>query len=409
MTKGKKCWSVSVGDYGSRVRVFEAVVGGIIYGEMRDRSLPCGTRTISLRHRNKDEAVRWARQQQLKLTNGEGIDLSPTLARVLGLYLQHQTPSKSASEQKADERRAKMWVRVLGPAKDLSKLSMSEWQGFITSRRSGAINCHGLPVATDERNVVRDASIDSDLTFLNAVMNWGCKWRETNGYLLRENVARGFPVPVEKNPRRPLVTWERFQKVRAVAHLVRMRVGHGKNLRELPTYLPEVLDFCWGSGRRISAVLALRHSDLRLGEGGPHGAILWPASSDKCGKAWLAPMNAEVRQAVDRIIAERPGIGAAYLFPSFTREGQPVRQDAVALWLRSAEILAGVPKQNGSLFHAYRRGWATSRKFFPLVDVAATGGWSDTATLLKCYQQADSETMYRVVSEPAKLMSSSGG
>jgi integrase len=121
------------------------------------------------------------------------------------------------------------------------------------------------------------------------------------------------------------------------------------------------------------------------------------------GKEWLVPMSPEARLAIDNILAERPGIGEGFLFPSFVSEGEAVRQDAVALWLRSAEILAGVPKQNGSLFHAYRRGWATLRKFSPLVDVAATGGWSDTATLLKSYQQADLETMYRVVSEPAKL------
>ncbi len=96
------------------------------------------------------------------------------------------------------------------------------------------------------------------------------------------------------------------------------------------------------------------------------------------------PLSPEARRAIDSILAERPGIGKGFLFPSFTCEGEPVHQDAVALWLRSAEILAGVQKQDGSLFHAYRRGWATSRKFFPLVDVAATGGSSDTATLLKC-------------------------
>jgi hypothetical protein len=35
--------------------------------------------------------------------------------------------------------------------------------------------------------------------------------------------------------------------------------------------------------------------------------------------------------------------------------------------------------------------------------LAAAGGWSDTATLKRVYQQADQETMYRVVSEPARL------
>jgi hypothetical protein len=42
------------------------------------------------------------------------------------------------------------------------------------------------------------------------------------------------------------------------------------------------------------------------------------------------------------------------------------------------------------------------------VDVAAAGGWSDITTLTQVYQQADLQTMYRVVSEPAKLVESIG-
>ncbi len=52
---------------------------------------------------------------------------------------------------------------------------------------------------------------------------------------------------------------------------------------------------------------------------------------------------------------------------------------------------------------AYRRKWVTERKHLPDVDVAAAGGWSDTATLKLAYQQADEATMFRVLSEPAEL------
>ncbi len=69
-----------------------------------------------------------------------------------------------------------------------------------------------------------------------------------------------------------------------------------------------------------------------------------------------------------------------------------------------AERVAGVPKQEGTLWHAFRRKWATERKHLPDVDVvAAAGGWSDTTTLRCVYQQADQEGMYRVVSEPSVL------
>jgi hypothetical protein len=39
----------------------------------------------------------------------------------------------------------------------------------------------------------------------------------------------------------------------------------------------------------------------------------------------------------------------------------------------------------------------------PVSDVAAVGGWKDIATLLRCYQQPDRETLRAVMAEPRKL------
>ncbi len=71
--------------------------------------------------------------------------------------------------------------------------------------------------------------------------------------------------------------------------------------------------------------------------------------------------------------------------------------------LERAEQLAKVGKQEGSLWHAYRRKWATERKHLPDVDVMAAGGWKDLSSLKTAYQHADAATLYRVVSEPAEL------
>jgi len=114
-------------------------------------------------------------------------------------------------------------------------------------------------------------------------------------------------------------------------------------------------------------------------------------------------MSREVRVVVDRLLVERPLIGQAYLFPAPKDPSKPVSKDVAAAWLIKAEELAGVEKQQGSLWHAYRRGWATARKHLPDVDVAAAGGWSDLSSLKTCYQQADEATMYAVVSQPAQL------
>ena len=71
--------------------------------------------------------------------------------------------------------------------------------------------------------------------------------------------------------------------------------------------------------------------------------------------------------------------------------------------MRKAERLAKVEKQRGSLWHAYRRGWATARKNLPAKDVAYAGGWKNVATLQTIYQQPDPESTYRAVAEPVKL------
>jgi integrase len=129
----------------------------------------------------------------------------------------------------------------------------------------------------------------------------------------------------------------------------------------------------------------------------------WPAATDKRGRETTAPISPKVRAALDRILRERPGIGARYLFPSPTEPAEPVAYERASKWLREGERLAGLPKQQGSLWHAFRRGWATSRKHLSLKDTAAAGGGSATERLLRCYQQPDADTMLAVVLGGAEL------
>ena len=259
-----------------------------------------------------------------------------------------------------------------------------------------------------EPQVVRDGTVASDLVFLRGVLSWASKWQDEDAqYLMKENPTRGYPIPTEKNPRRPLATQMRFAKVRAAAPAVQMAFGRGKMRRDERSYLPELLDLANGTGRRISAILALRYEDLRLDQE-THDAILWPADTDKLGKAWLAPISKDVRKAVDSILKMRPGIGKAFLFPAVNDPSTPLAIEVASAWLLEAERIAGVEKHDGSLWHAYRRKWATERKHLPDVDVAAAGGWSDTTTLKQVYQQADMAGMQAVVDEPARLRGASG-
>jgi hypothetical protein len=72
-------------------------------------------------------------------------------------------------------------------------------------------------------------------------------------------------------------------------------------------------------------------------------------------------------------------------------------------WLAHAERKAKLPKLAGGLWHPYRRKWATERKHLSITDVAAAGGWQDTATLLTCYQQPTNDALLAVMSEERKV------
>ena len=74
--------------------------------------------------------------------------------------------------------------------------------------------------------------------------------------------------------------------------------------------------------------------------------------------------------------------------------------------LRRAEKAAGVEPLRWGAFHPFRRKWATERKHLPIKDVAEAGGWRNTQTLLRHYQQTDPATLLAVVSEPQKLRES---
>ncbi|MDZ7779942.1 MAG: tyrosine-type recombinase/integrase [Gemmatimonadota bacterium] len=163
-----------------------------------------------------------------------------------------------------------------------------------------------------------------------------------------------------------------------------------------------------GTGRRVSAVCQLRLEDLDLEatEAAPWGAIVWPEDSDKMGKRWRCPISPTVRHALEAASAKRARqgrVGTGPLFPNPQNPEEPITYYDAATWLRSAEDKAGLELQEGSLWHAYRRLWASSRKNLPDVDVAQAGGWSSLEALKLAYQRPDDETMLRVVTHGAEL------
>ena len=223
-----KKWKHAVGEKGGTVTVYERKVGGLLYARAFDASLRSGNggyRCVSLGHRDKERAKAYALQQAAKLQKGRS-DLTLgkiTLARLISAYWTHRSGRKSTGEQKADRRRGKLWIRLLGAEKDPHKISLQEWETFIDARHSGAIDAHGEPIPAGNRRPVRIRSVEEDLKWLKWVLNWGTKWQTNEGqYLMRENPVRGFDIPTEKNPMRPVATQDRYEAIRDVTDQVPM-------------------------------------------------------------------------------------------------------------------------------------------------------------------------------------------
>ena len=140
---------------------------------------------------------------------------------------------------------------------------------------------------------------------------------------------------------------------------------------------------------RIEAALA------SIGENGEsaavmkHGAILWRGEYHKMRVSRVTPIGRQLREEIDRYLNVWDAEARA-------NEKRTTRHMANAM-LRRAEALAGLPKVRGAGWHAFRRGWATSRKDLPDVDVAEAGGWKGTKAMKLSYQQPTTTGILRAI------------
>ena len=233
MPKKRKCWSFAAGEKGCTVTVYERKSGGLLYARAFDRTLARGRggyRRVSLNHRDQERAKTYALEQSAKLRQGrnEMMDGKVTLAQVFAHYGRNRTPRKSKTEREADQRRTYLWTRFLGPHKDPHHITRGEWERFVDLRSTGVISGVGLPVPIEKRRKIRNRTVQHDCLWLRWVLNWATTWQTSDGrYLMRENPVRGYDVPVEKNPRRPVATTDRYEKLRAVSDQVMMELRLG--------------------------------------------------------------------------------------------------------------------------------------------------------------------------------------
>ncbi|MFC1660903.1 tyrosine-type recombinase/integrase [Gemmatimonadota bacterium] len=395
-----KLWKRTIGPHGAKVTVKERTVGGPVYlfawdpelEGYRKRSLGFPVRDASgkLIKEAENRAKREATELSNRLLQGDSPSGAVTVRELFSLFRREELPDMTGKYRKETERGLALLEAFLGSAFQMEKLGPREWNAFKRQRASGEIDAKGIRVPNPEdRRPVSPRTVAKDLKTLRQVCRFGAAYRRRDGsFLLSTDPTRGLDLPSEKNPARPVADDERYEALLQVADQVH-------------PFLSELLVLAGETGRRIGSIVALRYSDW-MPDRGTYGTIRWRADSDKLGKEWTAPVTPAVRDTMERILQDRPGIGDAFLFPA-PKSDTHVDVTLASRWFRIAEKEAGLEHKDWGGWHMLRRRWATKRKGQSLKDVAYVGGWKGTQVLQEVYQHADDETMEAVVLGGAPL------
>ncbi len=226
MAQRRKCWSFSAGRRPYTVGVCEFYAGSYLYIRVWD-PIRRDYRYQSLRHRDRKRAVIAAHRAADQLRRGKQdiFEERLTLERLFRLYRRHRTPRKEEPSQKNDLRAMAMWLRILGVGRDPHNISDDLLEDFVDMRQSGEIDSRGNPVSPDKQRQVSIRTVETDLRWLHAVLRWASRWKAGEEFLLETNPLSGFEFPHELNPRRPIMTRDRFERLRAVSDYVEMEVG----------------------------------------------------------------------------------------------------------------------------------------------------------------------------------------
>ena len=380
MARTKRRWrSYSAGEWGrNRVRVFPDPKTGLIQIEWREKGR---RRSRSLGHRDWDRAKRQADEVAAGRAGGHFPDAAPaepaplTLKTLFDIYGDEVTPTKSERSQRHDQVAMKMFLDLFGRDRKPATLSQRDWDRFIRERRAGRAGRSGRPVA--------NRTIERDLRFLLAVLNWAAKSRDEEGRLLLEsNPLRGLKVPREKNPTRVLLTHAEYEALLEVSACMdwRFRVA---------------LVIAHETGHRIGAIRKLRWSDVDM----EAGVIRWRAEHEKTGYEHRTPVTADTLTVLEEARRENPGIGDAPLLPAPKDPSRCVSRWLPGDWWDKAEKLAGLEPKRGRGWHSLRRKFASDLMNQPLKVLCQLGGWKRAQTVLQCYQRADEGQLRKALEE----------
>ncbi len=358
--------SYGAGEWGrNRVRVFSDRKTGLYQIEWREN----GRRlTRSLGHRQWTRAKRQADEFAAGFAspdlNGKA-ETEPeplTLETFFEIYGEEVTPTKGAHSRGHDRAAMQMFLRLFGRNRDPATLSQRDWDRFIRERRAGRIGPSGRPVS--------DRTVEYDLKFLIAVLNWAAKSRDERGRLLLEsNPLRGLRTPTEKNPTRVVLAEDEYRALLKVSRKVDWRFH-------------VALVLAHETGHRIGAIRQLRWTDIDF----VGGTILWRAEHDKSGYEHTTPVTDEALDALKEVRAMNP---EAPVLPAPKNPRAAVGAARLHAWWQKAQILAGLEPKPGRGWHSLRRKFASDLMDQPLKVLCQLGGWKTAKTVLRCYQRAD--------------------
>ena len=361
--------SYAAGEWGrNRVRVFPDPKTGLFQIEWRAN----GRRlSRSLKHREWARAKKQADEFAAGFAGPEmhgKAEAEPeplTLETLFDIYGEEVTPTKGERSRMHDRAATRMFLGCFGRDRKLASFSQRDWDRFIRARRSGKVGPSGRPVS--------NRTIEYDLKFLIAVLNWAAKSRDEHGRLLLDsNPLKGLKAPKEKNPVRVVLAEEEYQVLLKVSCQIdwRFRVA---------------LVVAHETGHRIGAIRQLRWSDIDM-EG---GVVRWRAEHDKSGYEHRTPVTAEAIAALEEARKRNPGIGDTPLLPAARNPSACVGSALARVWWKNAQNLAGLDPKPGRGWHSLRRKFASDLMDQPLKVLCELGGWKTAQTVLQCYQRPD--------------------
>jgi integrase len=284
-----------------------------------------------------------------------------------------------------------------GESRDVTSLDADDFEEFTAVRARGGIKYatrlrsrtgRDLGVRTRQTKPAGARSIEADLKLCRMMFIWAMRKKVNGKRMLEEDPMAGVEIKKEINPKRPVATHDRFERTLAETHL-KAGAESDQWARQLWVILAVALIVLEGTGRRLSAVLGLKWSDLRLDEEGEfqNATITFRSYLDKKGRATELPLHSDVARVLAHYRATEDFAGRSDLvFPG--RDGKDTANgDRLRQLLEEAEIAAGLEPLDGSKFHAYRRKFATERGNLPDHVVMELMGITDPKVFSDCYRK----------------------